>query len=264
MKAEEKRFAEIGKIERKEYDKLKRRAIKFENANRKYILVLPCDGENGWCEMGDTSALIYKYYVCEELGIPVMFTEDLESYYTQYTLGRVRTRGFDTVRERIKKAGLYKEEIDKDKTKIFVLNRRFSDEEIEELENKENERQAAINEIVKVKFADPILYQKMVQVATRLHQVCFRRLDKLSSQTNGKYMVELADSMLREYFYMTDANNPDWDKLYGYTRKLLIELQITASLKLWTRVTCVNISEEVLDIQNRITKQKARGTSKSK
>ena len=55
-------FEEIGRVERREYDKLKRRAIKFEERNRQYILVIPCDGETGWCEMSEHSALIYNIY----------------------------------------------------------------------------------------------------------------------------------------------------------------------------------------------------------
>lgn len=71
-------FEEIGKVERKEYDKLKRRAIKFEATNRQYILVIPCDGEAGWCEMSEHSALIYKYMVCMPLGVPVTMADDYD------------------------------------------------------------------------------------------------------------------------------------------------------------------------------------------
>lgn len=67
-KTKKRSFEEIGRIERKEYDRLKRRAIKFEEKNRQYILVIPCDGEMGWCEMSEHSALIYKYMVCISLG----------------------------------------------------------------------------------------------------------------------------------------------------------------------------------------------------
>ena len=97
MKADEKNslkkndFDEIGRIERKEYDKLKRRAIKFETNNREYIFVVPCDGEMGWCEMSEHTALIYKYMVCLPLGVPVTMTDDYDSFYIQYDIGRIRT-----------------------------------------------------------------------------------------------------------------------------------------------------------------------------
>lgn len=263
MEADE-RFAKIGRIERKEYDKLKRRALRFELKNRGYILVIPCDGDKGWCEMGDASALFYKYFVCDELGVPVNLTDDADSFYAQYTYGRVRTRGFDVVRKRIKKAGLFKSELAKDKSVIFVLNKKISEKEIESLERREDERQNAVNDIAKVKFADPILYQKMVLVVTRLHRVCFRRMDKLSSSTNGKKMVELADNMLREYFHMTEQDDIKWEDLYRYTKDLLIELQIVACAKLWTRDACVNISEDVMEVQKRIERQMGRAANKSK
>ena len=123
MKADEKKVRSdeikdydlIGKVDRKEYDRLKRRAIKFEEKNRKYILVIPCDGETGWCEMSEHSALIYKYMVCSQLGVPVTMTDDFDSFYIQYEIGRIRTRGYDVVRRRLKKAGLYKDEKTKDR-----------------------------------------------------------------------------------------------------------------------------------------------------
>ena len=46
--------------------------------------------------------------------------------------------------------------------------------------------------------------------------------------------------------------------------QLLIELQIVASLKLWTRENCAKIGETVVEIQNRIDRQIKRGTDRRK
>ena len=222
MKADEKNslkkndFDEIGRIERKEYDKLKRRAIKFETNNRQYILVVPCDGEMGWCEMSEHSALIYKYMVCLPLGVPVTMTDDYDSFYIQYDIGRIRTRGFDVVRKKIKKAGLYKDEQLKDKCMVFRLKNRLSEKELEKLEQEENARQLAVNSIVKVTFVDPALHQKLIEVATRLHRVCYRRMDKLSSATNGERMVKLIDETIRIYYKMAECGKNRPEELVKY------------------------------------------------
>ena len=277
MKADEKNslkkndFDEIGRIERKEYDKLKRRAIKFETNNRQYILVVPCDGEMGWCEMSEHSALIYKYMVCLPLGVPVTMTDDYDSFYIQYDIGRIRTRGIDVVRNRLKKAGLYKDEQLKDKCMVFRLKNRLSEKELEKLEQEENARQLAVNSIVKVTFVDPALHQKLIEVATRLHRVCYRRMDKLSSATNGERMVKLIDETIRIYYKMAECgkNRPEelvkyWQEMRQIIYQLLIELQIVASLKLWTRENCAKIGETVVEIQNRIDRQIKRGTDRRK
>lgn len=275
MKADEKNrtvkkrdFEEIGRIERKEYDKLKRRAIKFEERNNRYILVIPCDGETGWCEMGEYSALIYKYMVCMPLGVPVTMADDFDSFYIQYDIGRIRTRGFDVVRNRIKRVGLYKDEKVKDKCVIFQLKNNLTKKELEKIKQEEETRQLAINSIVKVDFLDPALYQKLIEVATRLHRVCYRRMDKLSSATNGARMVGLADDLIRSYYKIAECgrNRPEdllqyWKEMREIVHKLLIELQIVAGLKLWTRENCVKLGEMVLEIQDRIDRQIKRGTT---
>ncbi len=275
MKADEKSktkskrgFEEIGRIERKEYDKLKRRAIKFEVTNRQYILVIPCDGEMGWCEMSEHSALIYKYMVCLPLGVPVTMTDDYDSFYIQYDIGRIRTRGFDVVRDRLKKVGLYKDEVEKERCVIFELKNILTDKELLKLRNEEEARQLAANNIVKVTFVDPILYQKLIEVATRLHRICYRRMDKLSSATNGERMVTLMDEAVRVYYRIAECgkNRPEellpyWREMRKKVHELLVELQIVAGLKLWTRENCTKIGESVLDIQERIDKQIKRGTS---
>lgn len=277
MKADEKDntkkidYNEIGKIERKEYDRLKRKAIKFEEKNRQYILVVPCDGEMGWCEMSEHSALIYKYMVCLPLGVPVTMTDDYDSFYIQYEIGRIRTRGFDVVRNRLKKIGLYKDEQLKDRCMIFRLKQNLTEKEIVRMRDEETMRQLAVNSIVKVTFLDPALYQKLIEVATRLHRVCYRRMDKLSSATNGERMVRLMDDTIRMYYEMAESgkNKPEdllryWQRMRQLVHDLLIELQIVAGLKLWTRENCIKIGESVTEIQDRIDRQIKRGTSRSR
>lgn len=238
-------------VSRHEYERLKIRAIKFENKNDKFVLVLPCNGDSGWHELCENSALIYKYLVCMPLGRPATLADDFDSHYVQYSIGRVRTRGTDTVRKRLRQAGLYADETEKDGCVIFELNRRIGKEEMDKLRDEEMQRQSALNSVVKVKDSDPVLHQKMVEVATRLHRICFRRLDKLSSATNGARMVERADEMLRIYYRMgSEASDAveraeSWRQMLAAARQLLVELQIVAGLKLWTREDCVRIAEQV-------------------
>lgn len=270
-KTKKRSFEEIGRIERKEYDRLKRRAIKFESNNRKYILVIPCDGEMGWCEMSEHSALMYKYMVCLPLGVPVTMTDDFDSFYIQYDIGRIRTRGFDVVRSRLEKVGLYKKEQIKDKCMIFELKKALTEEELDRIKNEESIRQLAVNSIVKVDFIDPALYQKLIEVSTRLHRICYRRMDKLSSATNGERMVNIMDEVIRAYYKMAECgrNRPEdllpyWREMRQTIHQLLIELQIVAGLKLWTRENCMKVGENVLDIEKRIDRQIKRGTDRSR
>ena len=197
-----------------------------------------------------------------------VMTDDYDSFYIQYDIGRIRTRGFEVVRNRLKKVGLYKDEQLKDRCMVFRLKNRLTGREVEKLEQEEAARQLAVNSIVKVTFVDPALYQKLVEVATRLHRVCYRRMDKLSSATNGERMVKLIDETIRIYYKMAECGKnqpkdllPYWEEMRQMLHKLLIELQIVAGLKLWTRENCVKIGESIMEMQNKVDRQIRRGAS---
>lgn len=247
-------------VDKNEYIRLKRRAIKFEKKNNQYILLIPCDGDQDWYEMGDISALIYKYRICMPMGKPVSLMDDGDSFYLQYQYGRVRTRGTEAVRKRIQKAGQYKDEQEKDGCIIFQLRSAYSQSEIARIKEDEMSRQAAINSIIKVDFADPALFQKLTEVATRLHRICLNRMDKISRELNGKVMVGLIDAILRRYYEISygtgegDGRLPPervkalWQEMRTSSRSLLVELQIVAGLKIWDKTICANIGKDVDEI----------------
>ena len=154
---------------------------------------------------------------------------------------------------------------------IFELKKALTEEELDRIKNEESIRQLAVNSIVKVDFIDPALYQKLIEVSTRLHRICYRRMDKLSSATNGERMVNIMDEVIRIYYKMAECgrNRPEdllpyWREMRQTIHQLLIELQIVAGLKLWTRENCMKVGENVLDIEKRIDRQIKRGTDRSR
>lgn len=256
---------EIGNISRSEYESYKKRALDFEAKNRRFIVVVPCSGRAGWCEIPDNSALLYKYAVCEPIGVEATIAGDYDSFYSQYRIGKCKTRGFEAVRRRIKDAGLFMDEQKKGKCLIVCLNKTFTKQEIDKFEAKEILHRATANKIVDAKPVDPVLYQKILQLATRLHKVCNRRMDRLTSETNGKRMVMLMDAMMREYVVRStgEAMTKEeelkmWNKLRGDARAILIELQIVAGMGLWKANDCLSIGGELTEIIERIDKKCSR------
>lgn len=246
-------------IKRNVYDRLKRRAINFERKNNRFILVIPVDGNKGWCEVGERSALFYKYEVCDKIGADVSIKNDYDSFYNQFEIGRARMIGFEVVRNRLKRAGLYKKEQLRDKCMLFEMNRTFSDDEIEQLLVEEKRRQTEINNIVKVKLMDPVLLVKMLEVSARMHAICLNKMDKLARDTNGRRIVELCDEMIIDYYKMSAAEDisPEarlkmWRKLREYTQSLMIELQLVVGLKIWKRNKCISIGEMIYEIEERL------------
>ena len=264
-KTDEQAPSRYATIPRREYDKLKQRAIRFEENNDRYILVIPVDGNKGWCEMGERSALFYKHVVCNKLGFDVSIKDDYDSYYVQYKIGRARIRGFDPVRDRLKLADMYKDEILRDKCMMFAMNRVFSAKEIEELEEAERKEQMAVNQIAKVQIMDPVLMTKLVEVSGRLHSACIKKMDKVSSATNGVRIVELCDKGLIHYYRMCgtiDATAEEklemWKTMREYLHGILIELQVIVALKICKRQQVIAISETVIELEERVDRHIAK------
>lgn len=243
-----------------EYRTSKRRLLKYEEKNYNTIAIIPCSGDKGWCELGDHSALIYYYKVCYPAGIKVNFDIDASDYYNKFRYGKIKTRGFDVVRKRLKQSGLFQHELIRDGRAIFTLNVTYSQKDIDEMWVDEQSRRNKIGRILKVEFADPAIHQAMIHVAVRLHGLCLRRLDKLSSSTIGKKIIEEIDGILRKYYEMTDnktARKKDWQELLELCRALSIDLQIVSELGLWTREKCAEIGAQVLELQERLEKRYA-------
>lgn len=257
---------EIGLVSRSEYDAFKRRALRFEALNKKFILAIPCAGEQDWCEMGDNSALIYKYLVCEKLGAHISINDDFDSYYNQFEIGRVRSRGYEMIRSRVKRAGLYKGEQIKDRCLMIELTKPVAEKVLKHLRTVELEYQEGLNEIIPTRPIDPVLYQKMLEVATRLHRLALRQLDRLSSETNGIRMIETMDMMIANYH--TFSNNirgmsnkeilEEWSAMRDQAQSIIVELQIVASLKLWKRDICLSVGQGLVDIKQRLELRIAR------
>lgn len=259
------------RIEKQEYDDMKRRALKFEAKNLKFILVIPCSGDQDWCEMADHSALIYRNLVCEKLGLTQAMTDDYDSYYVQYRIGRMRTRGMDTVIERAKKAGVYKTHAMKGKALIIEIKKPLTAEEMSEMERSENERQLALGQIVRCRPIDPVLYQKLVEASGRLYNLCARKLDKLASRTNGEHIINLISEINREYIrFSSRIDAPEEEKLERWLKmkemvvEILIEVQILASGRMWKREVCLSIGELLNEIENIIDKHCNRTLRKIK
>ncbi len=249
------------RIDYKTYEMYKRRAINFEEHNYRYIVVIPCEGNEDWCEMCEYSALYYKYLVCEPHGTPVTMSDDLDSFYLKYEIGKVRTRGFDVVRRRLQKTGMYASEQQKDDCMVFEMKQKVSQAQREKLLKEEITRQDEVNSIVKVQFVSPAFYQQAVLAAKRLHQVCRRRLDKISRDMNGSRMIGLMDGVLVKYFLICEKNLTDPEEIEKELKPLrddinllLIELQVLAALKLWPRELSMSVAKDIIALQEIIEK----------
>lgn len=246
-------------ITRKEHNKLRRRAVAFERDNARFILLIPCDGGKGWYEMGNRSALFYKYGVANKLGIDVEIKDDYDTFFDQFDSGRVRTQYIDSLRENLKRAKMYKGEIERDNCIIFKLNKTYTDVEIKEFEDEEKRHQAQLNEIVKVRVVDPVVMVEMTDISMRLHRLCLRRMDKVSRETNGVRIVGFCDEIIVEYYKMASALEATdeevlarWKEMRHLLHKLLIELQLIVDLKIWKRTQVISIGEKVAGVIERI------------
>ncbi len=181
--------------------RINKRILKnLEANNHDQIIVMPCDGEKGWCDIAENSALIYYYEVRMKLNGKNKFFADNKSYYDQYEIGYMRTKGVDSVRKSLKELNLLESEFVKDEFfHIFQLKHKFSTEHLNKLRKREFRRRLENSLPVETSHLDPELWQNLATASTRLHQLCTHRLDHLSSNTNGARIIALIDSALGDY-----------------------------------------------------------------
>ena len=179
-------------ITRQEHDKLRRRAVAFERENRRFILLIPCDGGKGWYEMGDNSALLYKYEICDKIGVDALIKDDYDTFFNQFDIGRIRTQHIETIRNNLKRAKMYRKETERDHCVIFDLAKVYTEKEIETILEIEKRRQAQLNEIVKVKVIDPVIMTKMIELSARLHRLCLRKIGRSNKQAKTRFFSKTA------------------------------------------------------------------------
>lgn len=246
-------------ISLKYYRRLRQRLKHKEYNNNDTIYLIPCSGNQGWYELAEHSALIYYYRVCQLLNLKTKFFADHFSFYDPYVIGYIRSRGTEHIRENLKKAGLYKNEITEDDITAFKLNITIDDEEMDELKSNEKARRLKNLTVGETGNLDPELHQLLVASSIRLHRLCNAHLDKLSSQVNGAEIIRLMDGLLENYHQTAlirkDKNTRTIDKLNAMRAdiyNLIIKVKIVGEAKLWEFEVASSVSEGLFQIRDRI------------
>ncbi|MBR3249005.1 hypothetical protein IKF89_03195 [Candidatus Saccharibacteria bacterium] len=254
---EKARELEEQEFDRKTYRALKRDLIGVEEENTEEIIMQKCAGKGDWFEIADSSALIYYYYVCQVLKVKnVRFEDDYDSFYEQYKIGRIRTRGTDTVRERLKKVNMYGGEHVIHGRLVFMLKKPFTRDRMKQLREKEARRRLMLNRTVLVEHSDPLFYRDLSEMIKRFHRICSSKLDKLSSQTNGARMITLMDETMADYLHSTELSKKniderieDWKNIRKKLYRLKYEIQIIEIAGLWSLEVCVRAFDMVTQLK---------------
>ena len=243
----------------KEYRATKRKLKELEKKNCQKIIAIPCSGDQGWYEIAERSALIYYYEVCQKLDTKNKFLADNHSYYDQYEIGYMRSKGVDIIRERIKQAGLYLSESETNNIYTFNLNAKFSNQKLATLKKREHGRRLNNLTPIQANNLDPELHHLLSTSATRLHRICGSRLDKLSSRINGTKIINLIDSLLIKYHQTTMLSKHHCKRIRSQLEsmrkdiyQLILEVKILGEAKLWDLELCASISESLYGARDRI------------
>ena len=244
---------EKASLDRNTYRALKRDLIGAEEENFGEIVMLKCSGDGDWFEIAEHSALMYYYLICQPLKVKrINFESDYDSFFEQYRIGRIRTRGTSTVRERIRQAGYYSGEFVMTGRMIFALKKPISKDKMNIFKKRESKRRLNLNKTIEVEHSDPLFYRNLTEVIRWLHINCSSKMEKLNSQTNGVRMVNLADGIMAKYLHSTDlpdgnidGRKEDWTEIRKMVYKLKYEIQIVDIAGIWGPDICVKLFEQV-------------------
>ncbi len=259
----------------KEYRQLKRIIKAMETTNYDKIIVVTCDGKEGWRDIAEHSALIYYYAVRKKLNGQNKFMSDANSFYTRYDIGYMRTKGLNAVRDNLVKLGLYKSERAENKyIHIFELNRTFTQRELDGYYKQEIERRLKNSLPLDADVIDPKLWHQIAHLSTVLHTKTNHNLDKVTGKANGVRIITLADNLLKNYLRTSVTGENHDQTAIGYLEimqtdlsELSLEIKVLSAIKQWDPELCVGLMDEVCTIktsleqniaklQSAITKQK--------
>lgn len=240
-----------------EYRHNKRRLIAEEQDNFCKIIAIPCSGNKNWYEIAEHSALIYYYDVCHRFNLGTKLHVDAHSYYVQYLIGFIRNKGVDDFRANLKKAKLYQSEEQKGNSYHFILNHSYTEDQITEFNTKERQRRVDLLTPITTHNLNPELHYLITNLASRLHNLCNSRLDRLSSQVNGAEIIRLIDHIQENYLWVTMISNPKSPKLkqkYQEMRHdiytLIIKIKVLSNLKLWNLEICASLTDSLNPIRD--------------
>ncbi|MBR3386389.1 hypothetical protein IKG68_02365 [Candidatus Saccharibacteria bacterium] len=266
--------AEITKhkmISRKQAREYKARAVEFEKTNHRFIFMFPCNGDLGWYEMGDMSAILYSYLVCKPNGYKVELQDDGDSYYDQFEMGRIRTMHLETVERRINESGLFAEKVTKGDLTYFALKKPLKKAEVESLRADEAARQMRINRIVEVADIDAKFNQIMAEVVSRMNGACNRQMDGLARETNGARIMNLCGEIQMAYYLLCDPPKKTltkqlevWHEIRSMLNRLKKEVDIAVGMRIWKRYKVVSLMEKIIEAEGRVNTLIARIEDKMK
>ena len=238
-------------ISNKQYQSAKRSLKRKEKDNYSRIYLILCSGDKGWYEMAENSALIYYYEVVKRFGLKNRFFEDALSFYEPYKIGYIRIRSLDDTREWLKKAGMYESEgRDSQRTVYFELKVPISEKQMNRYLEMEKARRVEGMSIMPAHNLSPEMYQLLIGVGQKIHNIMNSRLDRLSADTIGTDVVRLVDKVLERYHHITYFKPSEKARILEKWKEIRIDLydmitkvKVMADYKLLHYDVCININE---------------------
>ena len=239
------------KVTNKQYQSMKRSLKRKEKDNYCRIYLILCSGDKGWYEMAENSALIYYYEVVKRFGLKNRFFEDALSFYEPYTIGYIRIANLDDVREWLKKAGMYESEgRDSQRTVYFELKEPISEKQMKHYLDLEKERRVEGLSIMPAYNLAPEMYQLLIGVGQKIHNIMNSRLDRLSADTIGTDVVRLTDEVLELYHHITYFKPSEkarilkkWETMRADLYDMVTKIKVMGDYKLLAYDVCVSTNE---------------------
>ena len=155
------------------------------------------------------------------------------------------------MREWLKKAGIYESEgRDSQRTVYFELKVPISDEQMARYLELEKQRRVEALTITPAYNLAPEMYQLLINVGQKIHNVMNKQLDRLSTDTIGTDVVRLTDEILELYHHLTYFKPSEkarimekWKAIRADLFNLMTKIKVMADYKILSYDVCISISE---------------------
>lgn len=246
-------------ISNRRYNKNKQKLIEFEQNNHRYIILIPCSGNQNWYELSENSALIFYSEICLKQHHQTKFHIDCETKGPKYQIGYIRSLGYDAIKVRLEKANMYRTMEKRGDFIIFTLTKYYSDTELKQYLKDEITRREALISPMPVGFMNPDLMRKAIELSRALHQDCNRFLDQLYRTTNGVRIVNHIDQIILICHQIAFLKKTDSVRILAklsemrkHAYHLIIEIQLLAETSAIDHKRCATYGTLLIDIRDQI------------
>lgn len=230
--------------------KIKTEALEFERENYQYLQFV--DSTDGFKQIYDHSALIFKVKIAEKIGYKTAnLRQDNALQNPKAKYGVISFKNFENLRLKLIGIGATEEKTLKNPRRAyFKLPRKYSKQEIETIIKELANKKQKLQQIIAPKNPEPMLMIRLENLEKMLYEN-LRQTHTFAQKTIGARIFNLSAEALKTYLYYANFENKNTEraKIQAILREIRYNLKTVENLSLIRAENLEKILEEIVILE---------------